>query len=179
MDNKTYFVVSLSIAFVVPVLIGGSYFMNVYNYKNSSQYLSSLEEMPEVIVLGDAKISRDELKSTEAREPREQYEAYFSIKYANGKESSYEYGLALQNVQLSPNIDYKDLDWELLYYDLESQTFKLLNMGNFEMLSDGKLSLCQDLNIDLRDTQDYIFRYKFNENSTYNRGFIDAEVVVE
>lgn len=179
MDNRTYFVVSVTIALVVPVIIGYANFSQIYKTKNSNNYLSGLVEQKELVVLGDKNISNDELRSADPLEPKEVNEVDFQVVYASGEPDHIEYQMSIEDVQLSPNIDYEDLEWEVLKYDESKDSFVSINRGNFDRLVDGNMSIGSNMNITKGDKQDFIFRYFFNDNNKYNRGYLNAYIKVE
>lgn len=169
--NQNYFVFAVMIAIIVPIVIASLYFINIYNKRDTGQYLSSVQKKAEVLVLGDIELNEIKASPT-SRE--------LLVKYTYGENQVNEYSLCLEDIKLDNTLNPKQVKWELYMYDDTSKKYLELSFGNGEKSNLGKLCVSPKIQIGKGETQKFRldYYYNFDETESNNKSFY-AKIILE
>ncbi len=176
MQMRTYFYGAVTIALVVPVLIATSYWSVVYREKGSNTYIEKIGEKEEILIFNDDFKREQRLEKLERVNNLEE-EYKFSIKLVDNFEEKSSYNLVLSKIVATPNADFNDIGWDLVR--VNGREHKTISSGTLGNMVDGEVTLKEDININLGETQDYKLYYHLVGNNKYNRGSLSAVVNLE
>lgn len=180
MNNRKFFTGAVIIAFVVPLVMGGIYFSSVYKYKGNSEYVSSLEDSKELIVIGDKKIDSDNLKILKNEQVQAGNMLEFFVKYSFGPRSFDNYRVTLNEVSISPNVEAERVKWSLALYDKNKQKFKFIDKGTFKDYKFEHFTIGPNINIGLGELQKLrLYYYMTDKLGEQVKGDISLKVDVE
>ena len=181
MKNKK-FLKSLSIAFIIPVLIGVIYFKDMYN-KEIQTKANTGSEKPKIVYNGQKEIVGIDGVAIPDSNYEKASNYSFNVTYVNGNYTSQKYSLFLKNIEISDNINPSDLKWKLLEYNFDTKSYVLVNYGDFSVMQNGLLTLCEDLDIGLANFQKFKLYYyiEYNNNSIkdYSNSSFKAKIDIE
>ena len=181
MKNKK-FIKSLSIAFIIPVIVGVIYFKDMYN-RNIETKVNISTGKPK-IVYNDQKeiVGIDGVAILDSN-----YESAsnfsFNVTYINGDYASAKYDLLLKDIKISDNINPSELKWKLLEYNFDTKSYVMVNYGDFSNMQHGALVLCEDLEIGMSNFQKfklyYFIEYSSGSIKDYSNSTFNAKIDIE
>ena len=181
MKNKK-FIKSLSIAFVIPVIVGVIYFKDMYN-RNIETKVNINTGKPK-IVYNDQKeiVGIDGVAILDSN-----YESAsnfsFNVTYINGDYANAKYNLFLKDIEVSDNIELSNLKWKLLEYDFDKKEYVVVNHGDFSTMQNGILVLGEDFEIGLSNFQKfklyYFIEYSSGTIKDYSNSTFKAKIDIE
>ncbi len=176
MQMRSYFYGAVTIALVVPVLIAVSYFGVVYREKSCNTLIKKNDEKEELLIFNDDFNREQRMEKLEsANNPSEEYN--FSIKLVEHTENKSSYNLVLTKIVATPNVDFNDIGWDLV--KVNGDNYTNISSGTLANMMDGEVTLKEDININLGETQDFKLYYYLVGNNKYNRGSLSAIVNLE
>ncbi len=175
MKNNTYFVSAVTIAFLIPIVIGTFYFIKVSKYHNSN-YLTNLNT-DEIVLIGENVISKNKLKNIEKSLYQEGNMTEFMVIYTDGNKDQANYGLYLKSINISPNIDLNDINW-ILTQSENKKDYEIVNSGTFDDLKENEIFL-GTFELNRGESKNYKLYYFLNPVEESSQGSLEANIVLE
>lgn len=179
MNSRDYFVSAVIIALVVPLVIGGIYFVDVCEQRGKNTYIAKLDGMRDLILIGETEVKNFNPVNLINDDYNKANYIEFEVKYADGEDEFTRYDVNIEKIDFSPNVEPEDISWKLLQYDSTIKDYKVIETGNF-LSGSAKLKLTDSIDIGLNDRQKYrLYYYVASRDNNYNRGKIYANVTIE
>lgn len=169
MNDRSYFVVAVIIALVVPMIFGSIYFFKTKNIKDNTRYVTMLKDKPDLVLDGKTSIEDD---SVDAKVE----EIKFSVQYVRGEKQSAKFNLYFENVELSESSN--GLEWQLYVYDEITNNYILYNSGSLNNKSLKKVILGSNISIDFLSNKKFKLNYSLNDDKG-NVEIFKSDIVLE
>ncbi len=169
MNDRSYFVVAVIIALVVPMIFGSIYFFKMKNIKDNTRYVTMLKDKPDLVLDGKTSIEDD---SVDAKVE----EIKFSVQYVRGEKQSAKFNLYFENVELFESSN--GLEWQLYVYDEITNNYILYNSGSLNNKSLKKVILGSNISIDFLSNKKFKLNYSLNDDKG-NVEIFKSDIVLE
>jgi len=169
MNDRSYFVVAVIIALVVPMRFGSIDFFKMKNIKDNTRYVTMLKDKPDLVLDGKTSIEDD---SVDAKVE----EIKFSVQYVRGEKQSAKFNLYFENVELFESSN--GLEWQLYVYDEITNNYILYNSGSLNNKSLKKVILGSNISIDFLSNKKFKLNYSLNDDKG-NVEIFKSDIVLE
>lgn len=159
MKDKKYFIISIIISIILPLILGYFYFISVYRKANIVELSSRESARPEAIfedsnmIVGIDGTTIDEKNYLGAKH------FDFKVVYPKGKNDIYSYNISLKETKLSDNINPEYLHWKLLEYNYDDKKYEVIGNGNFSSLDNGNITIGKNVEIGINNIEQFKFYY--------------------
>lgn len=183
MKNKKYFILTIVVAIIFPCILGGIYFISIYNQKNETAQYSSKNVKPEAIFKDTNILSGIDGVAIDEKNYLGTKYFEFKVVYPNGQKNIYKYNIGLKETAISDNIDLHNLHWKLLKYNYDTKEYDVIDGGDFSNLNNGNLIIGKDIEIGMNSIEQFRFYYYLvynkNANNDYAGSTFDAKIYIE
>lgn len=167
MKDREYFVVAVTIAVLVPCIIGSFYFSNLYGKHVNTKVVSLLDGKDDIGILGENIIDTSLIKN-------EEYVYDFEVRYLSGKSKVRDFSLVLKDI--NPTWKIGGVRWKLETYDEFGESTPL-SSGYFEESED--ITLINGINIRLGEDKRYSLSLVYETDYMYTLASLNARIVLE
>ena len=171
MKNRTYFILAVATAIVLPVLFSLVYFKDIYSENNNENVVAKIDNSPEIIFIDGEVISELDGVFIKDEDYEDANTYHFEVGYDGGNDLIEEYDIIMKDIKFSSDIDYKDFKWKLFLYDEQNETYQCVASGNLDGKSENRMLLAKDLKIGLGGMQKFKLYYYFSSDSVNNKNY--------
>lgn len=159
MNNKTYFVIAVIVAIVLPLIFGGIYFKDLYKKSELVASISKIKERPEILYTEANSITKLDDVAILDKDFLNSNNYSFQVVYPKSSELVTYYSLYLDNIKLSSNIGSSKFKWALMRYDSSKSEYVSIATGDLSKLDNQKILLKDSLQIRLNSVHQYKLYY--------------------
>lgn len=157
MNDRSYFVVAVIIALVVPMIFGSIYFFKMKNLKDNTRYVTMLKDKPDIVLEGKNTIDVENLDFNEK-------EILFSVQYVRGETDNLSYSILFDDVEFeSAN---STIEWSLYILNDETNDYMVYNSGTIDRKTSKRKVIGSNIQTKFLKTQKFKLKYSSTGNIT-------------
>ncbi len=157
MNDRSYFVVAVIIALVVPMIFGSIYFFKMKNLKDNTRYVTMLKDKPDIVLEGKNTIDVENLDFNEK-------EISFSVQYVRGETDSLNYSLFFDDVEFESTNS--TIEWSLYILNDETNDYTILSSGTIDRKTSKRKVINSNIQTKFLKTQKFKLKYSSTGNIT-------------
>lgn len=156
MNDRSYFVVAVIIALVVPMIFGSIYFFKMKNLKDNTRYVTMLKDKPDIVLDGQCIINDENIDSVER-------EIAFSVQYVRGEADSLNYNLFFNDIEFEGTSSI--IEWSLYILNDETNDYTVYSSGTIDKKTSKRKRITTNISIAFLKTQKFKLKYSTNDGN--------------